>query len=118
MFAAIQYMDLARPPELFCGFNRRRGKAPTLYPVACAPQAWASGAPLAFLEACLGLRCDGIRSEVRFERPTLPTFVDQVKIRRLRLGDAQLDLVLNRHAADVAVNVLARTGNIRVITEN
>src|SRR5262249_7333913 len=52
-FAATQYMDLLRPPELFCGFNRRHSKGPTLYPVACSPQAWASGAPLAMLEACL-----------------------------------------------------------------
>ena len=35
-------MDLRRLPELFCGFQRERRRGPTLYPVACAPQAWAS----------------------------------------------------------------------------
>jgi glycogen debranching enzyme len=115
MFEATQYMDLLRPPELFCGFNRRRNRAPTLYPVACSPQAWASGAPLAFLEACLGLHMDALRGEVRFERPSLPPFIDQLHIRRLRLGDSQIDLVLNRHAKDVSVNVLDRTGDARVV---
>jgi hypothetical protein len=37
-------LDLHRLPELFCGFPRRPGEMPTLYPVACAPQSWASGA--------------------------------------------------------------------------
>ena len=41
--AAASYMDLRRLPELYCGFRRRRGAGPTLYPVACSPQAWASG---------------------------------------------------------------------------
>ena len=36
-------MDGHRLPELFCGFHRRSGEGPTLYPVACSPQAWASG---------------------------------------------------------------------------
>ena len=39
LFDAAGHMDLMRFPELFCGFPRRRGAAPTLYPVACAPQA-------------------------------------------------------------------------------
>ncbi len=118
MFAAIQYMDLLRPPELFCGFTRRRSKAPTLYPVACSPQAWASGAPLAFLEACLGLRCDGTRNEIRFDRPVLPPFVEQVRIQRLQVGESRFDLLLSRHATDVAINVVARSGDARVIIEN
>src|SRR5262249_15318247 len=58
IFDATRHMELLRPPELFCGFSRRRNRGPTLYPVACSPQAWAAAAPLALLEACLGIRCD------------------------------------------------------------
>ena len=43
LFAAAQFFDLHRLPELFCGFPRRPGEGPTLYPVACSPQAWAAG---------------------------------------------------------------------------
>ena len=39
MFAASQFVDLHRLPELFCGFPRRPGEGPTLYPIACAPRA-------------------------------------------------------------------------------
>jgi glycogen debranching enzyme len=33
LFEAATYMELRRLPELFCGFQRRRGRGPTLYPV-------------------------------------------------------------------------------------
>ena len=46
MWQAAGYMDFQRLPELFCGFPRRPGRGPTLYPVACSPQAWAAAAPL------------------------------------------------------------------------
>ena len=36
------HFDLHRMPELFCGFAREPGEGPTLYPVACAPQAWSA----------------------------------------------------------------------------
>src|SRR4029077_14232186 len=45
LFEAATYMDLRQLPELFCGFRRERRRGPTLYPVACAPQAWASATP-------------------------------------------------------------------------
>jgi glycogen debranching enzyme len=32
------FVDLRRLPELICGFPRRPGRGPTLYPVARAPQ--------------------------------------------------------------------------------
>src|SRR5262249_27086635 len=50
LFDTASYMDLRRLPELFCGFARRRGRGPTLYPVACAPQAWASAPPFTLIE--------------------------------------------------------------------
>src|SRR5262245_63172137 len=55
MMDASIFFDLHRLPELFCGFPRRPGEAPTLYPVACAPQAWASGAVFLLLQACFWL---------------------------------------------------------------
>ena len=86
LFDAASHMDLMRFPELFCGFARRRGTAPTLYPVACAPQAWASAAPFALLEACLGIVCDHQRREVRFHNPVLPRFLEEIRIRNLSAG--------------------------------
>jgi glycogen debranching enzyme len=114
MFDAAGYMDLRRLPELFCGFRRIAGKGPTFYPVACSPQAWASAAPFAFLQACLGLSFDPAGEHVRFRQPRLPEFLDQVVIRQLRVGDSQFDLVLRRYGSDVSVNVLDRRGDGRI----
>src|SRR3546814_13558099 len=58
MFDAAAYMDLRRLPELFCGFARKQRKGPTAYPVACAPQAWATVPPPALLQASPGLGFD------------------------------------------------------------
>ena len=69
LYNTSRYMDLRRPPELFCGFRRTPGKGPTLYPVACSPQAWASAAPLALLQACLGLEFDSPRGADLFSPP-------------------------------------------------
>ena len=115
MFDAATYMDLRRLPELFCGFRRRPGKAPTLYPVACSPQAWASAAPLAFLQACLGLSFDPATERVRFRQPRLPEFLDHVVIRNLRVGASRFDVMLRRYGTDVSVNVLDRAGDGRVV---
>ncbi len=115
---AANYMDLRRLPELFCGFPRRTRHGPTLYPVACWPQAWASAAPFAFLQACLGIECDHSANVVRLTRPMLPAFLDEVCIRGLRLGESRVDLLLRRYRSDVAVNVIARDGDVRVIVLN
>src|SRR5699024_3195809 len=103
---AAAYMDLRRLPELFCGFRRRAGKAPTLYPVACAPQAWAAAAPFALLQACLGIDPACMSERLRFHRPRLPTFLERVTIRSLAAADGRVDLLLRRYDVDVAVNVL------------
>jgi glycogen debranching enzyme len=110
LFDVATYMDLRRLPELFCGFRRHRDNGPTLYPVACAPQAWAAAAPFALLEACLGLEFDALADTVRLRHPRLPDFLDWVRIRGLRLGESRFDVLLRRHGADVAVNVLERDG--------
>ena len=55
LFKAATYMDSRRLPELFCGFQRQRGRGPTLYPVACSPQAWASATIFELVQSLLGL---------------------------------------------------------------
>lgn len=114
MFNAASYMDLARLPELFCGFRRGAGNGPTLYPVACAPQAWASATPFALLQASLGLEFEPATNEIRLRNPGLPAFLDKVVLRNLRLGQSSVDLRLRRHGDEVSVQVIRSKGHIRV----
>jgi glycogen debranching enzyme len=44
-----------RLPEAFAGYPRRATEVPIIYPTACSPQAWATGAPLLLLRVLLGL---------------------------------------------------------------
>lgn len=114
LFEAAAYMDLRRLPELFCGFQRRRGRGPTLYPVACAPQAWASATPFLLLHAALGLEFDPARHEIRLRNPRLPAFLDWIRLQDLRLGDASVDLLIRRHHHNVSVEVLRTDGTLHV----
>jgi glycogen debranching enzyme len=110
LFDAATYMDLRRLPELFCGFHRQRNRGPTLYPVACSPQAWASATPFSLIEAALGLEIDPLALEVRFHSPLLPSFVDEVTLRHLNVGTATADIRIRRYGHDVSLEILKSRG--------
>jgi glycogen debranching enzyme len=116
MFDVSIFVDLHRMPELFCGFPRRPGEGPTLYPVACAPQSWASAAVYLLLQACLGLRIHGPEKRIYFCYPILPEFLKQVEIKNLRVGEASVDLLLHRYPHAVGTSVLRREGDVEIVT--
>jgi glycogen debranching enzyme len=105
----------ARLPELICGFGRRPGKGPTLYPVACSPQAWAAGAVFMVLQACLGIEVRALESRLYLHYSALPEKVEQVRIRNLRIGKADVDLSFERYQQTVSVNILRRTGHVEIV---
>jgi glycogen debranching enzyme len=114
LFDAATYMELRRLPELYCGFQRGRERGPTLYPVACSPQAWAAGTPLLLLQSSLGLEFNRDNNEILLRKPRLPSFLNEVTLHNLRLGQSVVDLMLRRHGDDVSLQVLRNEGQIRV----
>ena len=114
LFDAAAYTDLRRLPELFCGFRRQPGKGPTYYPVACSPQAWASAVPFAMLQASLGMKIDHGQRKVSFTHPRLPSFLDEVLLRALRVGQGEVDVAIRRHGLDVSVSVERKVGEAGV----
>ena len=114
LFEAAAQMDMRRLPELFCGTHRRAEKGPTLYPIACSPQAWAAAAPMALLQACLGMEIDGAKRCVLLKHPRMPAALDWVRVRQLAVGDSCVDLLFRRHGEDVGVNILERRGKVDV----
>lgn len=115
LFDSSIFVDQHRLPELYCGFPRRAGEGPTLYPVACAPQAWAAGAVFMILNACLGMSIDAPSHRLRFNHPTLPAYLEEVTIRNLRTGDATIDITFHRHPDDIGISILRRTGDVEVV---
>ena len=115
LFEAASYMDLRRLPELFCGFAWRQLTAPTLYPVACSPQAWASVTAFALIQASLGLSFDHGGDEIQLDHPVLPDFLDELTLRGLQARQGVADIILRRHGTDVSVNITRRQGNVPIV---
>jgi glycogen debranching enzyme len=118
LFDAAGYMDLRRLPELYCGFPRAEHSAPTQYPVACSPQAWASAAPLALIQASLGLTLSAASKEISFYRPMLPKFIDELHLRNLRLNCGSADVRLKRHGSEIALTQTRRDGDVSVVVRH
>jgi glycogen debranching enzyme len=115
LFDATLFLELHRLPELLCGFPRRPGEGPTLYPVACSPQTWSSVAVFLLLQSCLGLRIEARQGRLSFSQPVLPPFLEHIEMKNLRIGDATVDLSFERHATDVGINILRREGRVEVV---
>jgi hypothetical protein len=91
-------------------------EVPTSYPTTQSPQAWSAGAILSAIRSMLGLdaRADVRRLTVR--SPWLPPWLPVLRLRRLALCDATVDLEFER-GPDGATQwrVLDATGPIDVV---
>jgi glycogen debranching enzyme len=103
--AAMRFPD-QRLPELFCGFTRdqRYFSIPAQYPVSCSPQAWSAGAIFLMLQTLLGLEADAERNRLTL-RPSLPSWLDRLSVRRLRVGSRRVDFLVFREAGRLRVEV-------------
>ncbi|MCL4540863.1 MAG: amylo-alpha-1,6-glucosidase [Chloroflexi bacterium] len=100
VIAAAQGYRFARLPELYAGLPKREGdRAPIPYPVACSPQAWASGSVFLILESIAGLEADVQQGIVRI-RPALPREMGMLRFERLRVGGRQLSLEIREIAPE------------------
>ncbi len=109
------FFPLARFPELFCGFAAEDVPVPVQYPVACRPQAWASGAPLLMIRSYGGLSADAPNGQLFIERPRLPAWLDRMEVQGLRVGEARLDLVFTNNQGVTATEVPRKEGDIEVL---
>lgn len=110
-------VELHRLPELICGVDRREGQGPTLYPVACSPQAWAAGAVFMVLQACLGITIDASKRRVIFDRPYLPQGIPQLSVRDLRIEDNRISLFMERDSGPVRIQVVEKHGEVAVVVK-
>jgi glycogen debranching enzyme len=108
--AAGAFFPLARYPELWCGFSSEDVPVPVQYPVACRPQAWASGAPLLMIRSYGGITAKAPEGVLEIIRPRLPPWLSEVEIRGMRIGETRLDLRFTRHDGVTAVQVPRKSG--------
>jgi glycogen debranching enzyme len=112
------HVEMNRLPELFCGFHRRpETSGPTLYPVACSPQAWAAGSVYMLVQACLGLTIDANAKCIHFRDPVLPAGVGEIQVQRLRVGEAQVDFTARRLEGRVRIEIHRKPDDLDVSLE-
>jgi glycogen debranching enzyme len=114
LFEASGFFEMNRLPELLCGLHRRSGEGPTLYPVACSPQAWSAGAAFMLLKAALGLSLDYRARQIIFNRPRLPKSTSFLRMEELRLGEASVNLLIKRGPQQIDVEIVDQTGILDV----
>jgi glycogen debranching enzyme len=106
VFDTAVHSENYRLPELFCGFDRIKGQAPTSYPVACAPQAWSVGALFMLIQSCLGMRIKAAENTISFCHPVLPAFLRELTISNLRINNQQVILQIRRSEEGIDVTLL------------
>lgn len=106
-----------RPPELFCGYERNGSNCPVHYPVACTPQAWATGSIFQLLQMLVNLVPDAQNNCLRIIDPALPESINHLSIHNIRVGQTVLDLEFERSGSTTACRVANKRGNLRVVIE-
>ena len=114
LLGAVTQLKTGSPPELFCGFERDERLGPVPYPIACHPQAWSAASVFMILHAMLGLEVRGFDRKLVIDSPTMPEWLDWLKIENFKVGDGAVSLLVRREAAGASVAVLERQGDVTV----
>ncbi len=118
MFQAALHFPYYRLPELFCGFSKASElDRPVPYPVACSPQSWAAGTMFLLLQSALGIVPDAAGNSLRIMQPLLPTWLDEVRLNGLRVGNTTLDLQFIQYNGITTARVLGKQGKMKVLIE-
>lgn len=117
LFDMTSQQPYHRPPELFCGYERNGDGAPVQYPVACTPQAWATGSIFQLLQMIVNLVPDAPNNCLRIIDPALPESINRLSLHNLRVGPTVLDLEFERSGTTTACRVAKKRGNLRVVIE-
>ncbi|HEV2685026.1 MAG TPA: amylo-alpha-1,6-glucosidase, partial [Actinomycetota bacterium] len=104
-----------RYPELFCGYSRDDVPVPVEYPVACRPQAWATGAPLLMMRSYAGMTVDVPNKMLSIVRPALPAWLERAEVIGMRVGSARVDLAFVQTGGTTGVQVMRKDGDLDVI---
>ncbi|GIN84900.1 amylo-alpha-1,6-glucosidase [Heyndrickxia sporothermodurans] len=113
LIEAAADFEYDRLPELFCGYEKERGKA-VKYPVACSPQAWAAGTPLVFIQSLLGLFPDSINKEIHLT-PNLLDEMSYLKVENISIGSGQISVYIYREKNNIRYEIEKNTTDFDVI---
>jgi glycogen debranching enzyme len=103
---AAGHFLLNQLPELYAGIQRDGTNFPVQYIGANVPQAWAAGSAFMLMQALLGFQPDGPRNRL-FIDPYLPSWLPDLTVQDLRVGQAVFDIRFWREGGATAFEVLS-----------
>ena len=71
--------------------------------------------PFLLLQSVLGADVDAVGGKVAFDHPVLPACLAGLTLSELRVGDATIDLRIERYPANVGIEVNRRLGRVSVV---
>lgn len=110
--------QFVRMPEVLCGHGKNAMQPfPPVYPKSCAPQAWSAGAPVILLQMLLGIY-PYAPLQTLFLNPQLPDWLPHLRLDRLRVGAAEVDLEFERGAdGKTSYKVARQQGKLRLVKQ-
>lgn len=114
ILGAAAHFKNYRLPEVFSGFRKDEYHTPVHYPSACHPQAWAAGSVPYLLTTILGLVPRAQHQRLYLVRPMLPSFLQYVELRNLRVGEALVHLRFERREGHVHVTTVDLRGRLEI----
>lgn len=113
IFAAANYFEAGRMPELFGGIERQNNSFPVPYPDANIPQAWAAGSIFLLIRAMLGLQANASQHQLQVN-PVLPQWLPDLELTNLKVGDAIVSLRFWREGNQTRWQVDTTNGELNV----
>jgi glycogen debranching enzyme len=115
IFESAALFQHHRLPEVFAGHQRdEEHPFPGLYPKANSPQAWSASAPFMVVQAMLGIQPDAPHARLTVD-PHLPDWLPELRVGRLRVGAAVVDVAFRREGDGVtSFEVLNQEGSLSV----
>jgi len=105
---------LNRMPEVFAGTSRAESPFPIQYLGANVPQSWAAGSIFSLLHSLIGIEINPVTSTI-FADPTLPDWLPELRLERVRLGDRTVNLRVWRDGEDSRIEITGGAGNVFIV---
>ena len=107
-----------RLPEVIGGIQRdAEHPHPGVYPRSCEPQGWSASAIVMLVQALLGSIAFAPAGLLVVD-PHLPSWLPDLRLEGVRVGDAHLDIEFRRKSSGVTTwKVLNRDGWVRVVRQ-
>ncbi|HEY8687170.1 MAG TPA: glycogen debranching N-terminal domain-containing protein [Chloroflexota bacterium] len=106
--------EYRRWPEVYAGVSREVGGVLARQPDASRPQAWSAGAIFSLLQTILGAAPAPFSKRIDIT-PALPSCLNEIVIRNLRMGGSQLSLRLVRDGTSILMEIVDNPDEFDVV---